>query len=142
MKYLAIAGLLALSFLAFLPAGPAHAQASSAPPAAVYQSAPFTGGQYFATAKCVTQRFACSPALSRDQMTSVANICAEETFGVSNLMGEIGTAKNGYRGCALPTNFVSDPSAPLKKKWTICCVAPAKTGNACTMDCHLYYNNN
>lgn len=128
-----LAVLLSLSF-------PVSAQ-NTPPPGAVYPSAPFTGSSFFATARCISGKFTCSPSPSNSTLISRANMCAQETFAVGDIMGKVGSARDGYQNCVLPTTYKDDPNGTFKKKWTICCVVP-KSNGMCTFDCHLYYNNN
>lgn len=118
-----------------------YSVAQAAPPAAVYATEPYSSGSFFATSKCLTQKFRCNDPGSRDEIISRADTCANETFGLGGLMGTLGSSKTEYKGCVIPNNYKDDPNTPLKKKWAVCCVAPAKTGDLCTFDCTMFYNN-
>jgi len=124
--------------VAMLPAIAVAQQA--APPAAVYDSAPFTTGSLFASVPC-GQSFACSPsALDRDYLAA-ANTCSNSRFGFPTTMLTVFQVDGTYENCAIPESYQPKGGRFMAAaQWPVCCIVD-KGDNVCEFTCHFYRSN-
>jgi hypothetical protein len=130
--------LLLMIALAFAPTLAMAQQA--APPANIYNAAPFTAGSLFASVPC-GQPFACSPsALDRDYLAA-ANACANSRFGFPAEMMTVFEIDGAYENCALPESYQPKGGRFMAAaQWPVCCIED-KGDNVCEFTCHFYRSN-
>lgn len=118
---------------------PAVAVAQNAPPAAVYDSEPFSSGVYFSSVPCI-ETFACDEYISPEQYIAGGDHCAASRLGYPQGIMQYFEPDGVYKNCVLPGTFApKGERLGANAQWPVCCIdevvgAPGQ----CRFTCHSY----